>query len=345
MKISEENIARLGSLSSEELDQLVETLAKHPYSSTLAIALSKAFESRGDVRYEDLIQRAALLSNSRKQLHSFLFESETDLHPIQADESLVEPTPSVDLETPIDLVNRVDEDAEASIQMEEETPAENEPEAEAVNDAPLDPLELQYLAEALGAGAAIDLIDRLEDVDSEQPASSLAEESTALTEGASIDQPDEPIGKTVPEETLPEEPAIPLPEKQSFSRWMTSLSDQRLQEPTSEGLPTSLTEDAKASQIISPRSFKEAASIIDNFIDKEDDIVPKRAEFFNPAKAAKVSIQDREEIVSETLARIYAQQGNLSKAISTYEKLSLLHPEKSSYFAALIENLKKDKKI
>ncbi|MEQ9186190.1 MAG: hypothetical protein RLP15_00530 [Cryomorphaceae bacterium] len=344
MKISEENIARLGSLSSEELDQLVETLAKHPYSSTLAITLSKAFESRGDVRYEDLIQRAALLSNSRKQLHSFLFESETDLGPIEADGSPIEPASLVDLETPIDLVNRVDEDAEASITIEEETTAQIEPEEKATG-APLDPLERQYLAEALGAGAAIELIDRLDDVDSEPPAPSPHEEPIVSTENESIEQPEEPLEKIVPEETPPSEPVIQVPDKQSFSRWMTSLSDQRLQDQKSEGLPNSLSGEDNATDTLSPRSFKEAASIIDNFIDKEDDIVPKRAEFFNPAKAAKVSIQDREEIVSETLARIYAQQGNLSKAISTYEKLSLLHPEKSSYFAALIENLKKDKKI
>jgi hypothetical protein len=37
---------------------------------------------------------------------------------------------------------------------------------------------------------------------------------------------------------------------------------------------------------------------------------------------------------------VYAAQGNIAKAIRIYEKLSLLNSEKSSYFAALIENLK-----
>ncbi len=43
---------------------------------------------------------------------------------------------------------------------------------------------------------------------------------------------------------------------------------------------------------------------------------------------------------TETLARIYAEQGYCEHAIRIYEKLILAYPEKNAYFAALIEKLK-----
>jgi len=53
------------------------------------------------------------------------------------------------------------------------------------------------------------------------------------------------------------------------------------------------------------------------------------------------SIQDKEEVYSEALAELYAQQGHHKKALKMYQKLSLINPEKSSFFAPLIEKLKK----
>jgi hypothetical protein len=46
------------------------------------------------------------------------------------------------------------------------------------------------------------------------------------------------------------------------------------------------------------------------------------------------------DVVTEAMALVYAQQGNIKKAITIYQKLSLLNPPKSAYFAAKIENLK-----
>jgi hypothetical protein len=64
-----------------------------------------------------------------------------------------------------------------------------------------------------------------------------------------------------------------------------------------------------------------------------------KAEFFSPENLAKMSLMEDEDMVTETLARIYAGQGNISKATKAYEKLSLKFPEKSDYFARLKKEL------
>lgn len=55
---------------------------------------------------------------------------------------------------------------------------------------------------------------------------------------------------------------------------------------------------------------------------------------------AETSLQDR-EVLTEAMAEVWEKQGNLAKAIEIYSKLSLLEPPKSTYFAAKIEDLKK----
>ncbi|MEN9684317.1 MAG: hypothetical protein RLZZ28_103 [Bacteroidota bacterium] len=57
------------------------------------------------------------------------------------------------------------------------------------------------------------------------------------------------------------------------------------------------------------------------------------------AETANNSNQTR-EIITETMAAVLAKQGQTEKAVQLYLKLSFLNPEKSSYFAAKIEQLK-----
>ncbi len=57
------------------------------------------------------------------------------------------------------------------------------------------------------------------------------------------------------------------------------------------------------------------------------------------AEKAKTSNETR-EILTETMADVLVQQGQVDKAIQLFIKLSFLNPEKSSYFAAKIEQLK-----
>ncbi len=102
-----------------------------------------------------------------------------------------------------------------------------------------------------------------------------------------------------------------------------------------------INNESEESQVIAPEVIKkpEVEILIDKFIATEPRIVPSKTEFYSPAKQAQKSLIEHEDLVSETLARIYRLQGALLKARSAYQKLILLHPEKKAYFAALIEEI------
>jgi hypothetical protein len=56
---------------------------------------------------------------------------------------------------------------------------------------------------------------------------------------------------------------------------------------------------------------------------------------------AEKSVLENKDVISETLAKLYVKQGYRDRAIAMYERLCLAFPEKSTYFAAEIDKLKK----
>jgi tetratricopeptide (TPR) repeat protein len=100
-----------------------------------------------------------------------------------------------------------------------------------------------------------------------------------------------------------------------------------------------LPEPEKKAETYSAKQLQ--SDLIDKFIMANPKIEPSREKTNTPViDISKPFVEEREGFLTETLARIYIKQGYYSRAIDIYERLSLKFPEKSSYFASLIEKVK-----
>ncbi|WP_101444911.1 hypothetical protein [Aquimarina sp. MAR_2010_214] len=144
-----------------------------------------------------------------------------------------------------------------------------------------------------------------------------------------------------PEETLQIDKPLDFNKREthSFAEWLklTSLhpidrdSDQEIKAPISE------TEEKESAK---PLDQKHKFDLIDEFIASNPKIQPAAKN--TPARnLAKENLVPSDELMTETLARVYLVQKNYKKAIQAYNILILKNPEKSGFFADQIRAIKK----
>ena len=109
-------------------------------------------------------------------------------------------------------------------------------------------------------------------------------------------------------------------EKHSFNEWLALSQAKPIERVPNEN----------------KHSLESKIGLIEQFVNK-DRPRPEKESFFSPSIQAKKSLNDQMTFVTETLARVYLEQGHYEKAKIAYKQLSLKYPKKSSFFAAQIE--------
>jgi hypothetical protein len=140
-------------------------------------------------------------------------------------------------------------------------------------------------------------------------------------------------------------------EKKNFLEWLKSCK----KEPIIEKEPTKISSNDETKKINAPSDVKftdkrkKQWELLDKIIENDPGPIKiKTAEsppiFYQSEKAARESLLESEEFVTETLANIYLAQGHYSKAIRVFEILSLKIPQKNTYFAEKIKEIKNKQK-
>ncbi|RXM47872.1 tetratricopeptide repeat protein [Flavobacterium sp. YO12] len=127
-------------------------------------------------------------------------------------------------------------------------------------------------------------------------------------------------------------------EKHSFQEWLQLAKTEPIDrtEDTTNNNETKTAEEVERIE----EEKKKKAEIIDKFIETNPKISPIKQTAITPAVQFDINKEDNSYLMTETLARVYLEQKKYTKAIQAYEILILKYPEKITFFADRISDIK-----
>ncbi|QTN37792.1 hypothetical protein HZ996_01130 [Cryomorphaceae bacterium] len=167
---------------------------------------------------------------------------------------------------------------------------------------------------------------------------------------------EEPEENTEIEEAIREagdaEPVIGRPlkfdrsERHSFAQWLKLTSMKPIDRDTENAEPaveqdnsTEELPDTKLEESTEEERPISRQDLIDRFLAESPRMSPPQKMALGKGNIARASLEEDDSLMTETLARVYTEQGLYDKAIKAYRLLSLKYPEKSGYFADRINEI------
>ncbi|MES2133307.1 MAG: hypothetical protein V4506_13250 [Bacteroidota bacterium] len=338
-------------IESAQVAELELIVKEYPFFESAHLLYTKGLHKYNALNYSKQLRKTAIVANSRTVLYELLHPkepvikqqtvevTETKVAIVDIEKTQGETKPVVEeientLQTPLKPVNPVSiTDTEIKIVYINTVPKTTEPVAEKEKEPELIKKE-------------IEIIQTIEN-ETEVPVNEFNEDQLnkaigdEITRGVIQSYVETEIIKTP--ELAKEEPVEPL----SFTDWLNRVQKEAptlSKEEKKEVSKPVQKEEKQLKNDKKPSNLEQNKNIIDKIIESDPGRIKLGSgKFFTPATDAKQSLLENEHLVTETLAKIYALQGNISKAIRAYEILSLKFPQKSVYFASLIEKLKTNK--
>ena len=320
--------------ASTQTRQLEEVLEAYPWFQPARALYLKGLHQMNSYKYNPALKATAACTADREVLFDYITSDEFLQDSIA--ETLSEETPLGDTEIVSESVEPNPESDTGMVAQEKDSPLpRSAKEADRILDPGLfrsvDPdIDRKLEAARKKAREALELGRPLTFTRKERYSFSEWLQITSFTQNEGSADPADEGSHTPPAELSPS-PA-------ELSTAPEELSPSYAASETSTEPPTPQTSEKQ--------DRKDKFERIQRFIDLNPKIVPdKKGE--GPEVDIKSSVKlDKKELMTETLARVYLEQGKYKKAIQAYRILSLKYPEKSGFFAdqiKAVEQLRQDK--